>query len=124
MRRGSGVQTSTITLTLHNGGLASSDTISTQLRLPDALHVLTDTLTLSNGSGFIHENRLHWEGELAQDGQATATVALTGTIGLSPQWLPITAVIQDGQTAPIVRTNLLTLHPNQIHFPIFFNAAD
>lgn len=104
-------------LVLANGGLASATAISTTVRLPDALGLLTDTLKISGGTAEIDGRFLSWVGELAVNEAITVSVMMTTPFRTYPLWLPATAVIDDGVTAVTVKDSLLFLIPHQSYFP-------
>ncbi len=90
----------TYTVGLQNVGLAPSQQISTVVSLPNAFHVVTDTLTSSAGNAAVGERRLYWTGDLAVAESVTLTLVVTREMTAVPQWVAATALIDDGVTTP------------------------
>jgi hypothetical protein len=90
----------TYTIGLKNVGLAPSNQISTVVSLPNTFYILTDTLTSTAGNATVGDRRLYWSGDLAVAESITMTLMLTRETTAVPQWVAVTALIDDGVTIP------------------------
>jgi hypothetical protein len=90
----------TYTVGLQNVGLAAANQISTVVSLPNAFHIVTDTLASSAGSAAVGDRQLYWTGDLAVAESVTLTLVLTREMTAVPQWVAATALVDDGVTTP------------------------
>jgi hypothetical protein len=60
-----------------------------------------------------------WTADIPIGQTFTATVMATPLFNSEVRFIPVTAVIEDGQTDPLVRSNALTVSPYQLIFPYF-----
>ena len=108
----------TYTLSLRNHGLAGARSATAEVRLPDELTPITDTLQTSAGLVTLAEQRISWEGHLRPGDAVTVSLSLDYKLLPRILWLPATAVIDDGVTATWLEDSLLTLVPYVSYFPI------
>ncbi len=111
-------RTITYSLILKNTSMAPSENITADLRLPDVLYPLSDTLQTSKGDILFDNHNLIWNGPIDAKELITTTLVLTHT-ALSESWLPATAVIEEPLTDPIILHELRYLPPYQLFLPIF-----
>lgn len=107
----------TYNLRLQNDGLTMTNGISAVVRLPDALYPLTDTLHVSQGKGFLANQRIHWQGDLLPGEAMTVSLHMTTTTAVETTKFSATAVVQDGVTNTQIFHHLLSLRPFTFHLP-------
>ncbi len=112
------------TVGLQNMGLAPSQQISTVVSLPNAFHIVTDTLTSSAGSAAVGDRRLYWSGDLAVAESVTLTLVLTREITAVPQQVAVTALIDDGVTSPAFFIQWEQLPVYTQYFPIVWHVKN
>lgn len=114
--------TITTFLTLRNNGynlnLGSEWPIQVIAHLPEALHPLTETLSVNAGAASLDAVGIHWEGEMAPGEVVTVSLVLTADWGAELRWLPFVVVIDDQVTDPLVRDAVLPLTPYPHYFPL------
>lgn len=92
--------TFTYTVGLQNVGLTAASEISTVVSLPNTFHIVTDTLTSTAGNPSVGDRQLYWQGDLAVDEEVTVTLVLTREATAVPQWVAVTALVDDNITNP------------------------
>lgn len=107
----------TVTAYLENSGDVSG-TISATLHFPLASTSLSNTLTATNGRVIWDTFDVHWVGDLAPGRGVTVSIALTVPFQSMIRWFPITLVINDGQTYPLVRQTLFEWQPIFTYYPL------
>ncbi|MCA9976937.1 MAG: DUF11 domain-containing protein, partial [Anaerolineales bacterium] len=110
-------RTITYTLRLQNQGMITAKEITAVLRLPDSFTPLTSTLSSSAGSVSIVDQRVYWQGDVLVGTAVTISLQVTMTVQTPRWWFAATAVIDDGITAPIVRSQILQLPPYTMYLP-------
>lgn len=108
----------TYTLRLENVGLTAADMVTAVIRLPDPLTPVTPLITLDSGTGFATDNRYHWQGSLAPGAVSTITLAFTHTVKTKTVTVWAEAIIEDHQTAPLIRSFKLLLEPYRAYLPL------
>jgi hypothetical protein len=111
-------QNATVELTLLNEG--SPAPITAGLRFPAEVTPLTSTLKLSSGQAQWAGQHLTWSAWLDHGRAITASIAVTTTLNAAPDWLPFTAVIQDGLTDPVITSSFLEIRPHRSYLPVAF----
>jgi uncharacterized repeat protein (TIGR01451 family) len=109
--------TITYTVTLHNSGLKATNNVSTVVRLPDELALISDTLTANEGTANLAPHRIFWQGDLNPGQTVTVSLVLTRSVMAIDRWLPSTAVIQDGVTNTILQPHFLYLPAYKQYLP-------
>jgi uncharacterized repeat protein (TIGR01451 family) len=99
----------TYTLTITNQGLAPSNPISVNVRLPDDLHFITDTVQATMPGTTIIPGRLLWEGSFSKGEPLQITYGTARTVPPTTKRLISTAVLNDGVTRPLLIQNLIEL---------------
>lgn len=111
----------TFTYTLHlvNNGMAVAEEISAVLRLPNSLYPLTDTLAVGAGTAVLSDTHyLTWTGSLNPGSFITVSLVLTRETTATEEWLLGIVVLDDGETAVLVRSNQIHLMPYRGYFPL------
>lgn len=103
---------------LPNHGTAG--TISATVRLPAPLTPLTGTLASSSGTALLRPGHLTWQGNLAAGELVTFSLVLTSTFSTQPQVLPLTLIVADGVTHPVVQPLWLWVAPYQQFQPLIW----
>ena len=111
-------QNVTLTVRLPNHGTAG--TISATVRLPAPLTPLTGTLASSSGTALLRPGHLTWQGNLAAGELVTFSLVLTSTFSTQPQVLPLTLIVADGVTHPVVQPLWLWVAPYQQFQPLIW----
>ena len=106
------------TLTLHNGHLGGSGLITAVVTLPEFLHPLKGTLNSNYGEVEIDKKKVTWTGSL-EHGESISTSLVVTRSQVFNQWLPVTAIIEDGVTDPVILFDLQHLPPQRLFLPIF-----
>ncbi|MEM7116911.1 MAG: S8 family serine peptidase [Chloroflexota bacterium] len=101
-------------LVVANEGETAVSEAAIQLRLPDHAYPITETLTSSHGIAELKKQRVRWTTDVAPQQMVTASIVLTYTPAVD-LWLPVTAVVEDGITDPIIR-HLQQYLPSYQHF--------
>jgi uncharacterized repeat protein (TIGR01451 family) len=105
-------------LTLRNTGLAAANAITTNMRLPDDLTVLSSTLLATGGTTWADGRRIFWQGSLLPGQSVIIRIIATREDLWEELWLPATAVIQDGVTSTLLKEQILHLSPYKQYLPI------
>ncbi|MCA9954608.1 MAG: hypothetical protein KC434_07805, partial [Anaerolineales bacterium] len=113
----------TYTVELENVGLTAANEISAVVSLPNTFHIVTDTLASSAGTPAVGDRRLYWAGNLDIAESITMTLVLTREVTAVPQWVAITALIDDGLTSPTFFAEWQYLPVYTSYFPIVFHKA-
>ena len=116
--------TFTYTIGLQNVGLAAANQISTVVSLPNTFYIVTDTLTSTAGSAAVGDRRLYWQGDLGRADSVTMTLVLTRETTAVPQWVAVTALVDDGVTNPAFFTQWDYLPVYSRYFPIVLHTND
>lgn len=109
-------RTVTYTLALRNIGLLGAEVVTAVLKLPDSLHLLTNTLRTSGGEVSLVDEDVLWRGEISGGTAVTTTVVLTQAL-LTEAWLPAAAIIEDGLRDPLIFPDLRYAPPVRSFFP-------
>lgn len=105
-------------LTLHNSGLSAAEQISANIRLPNDLTVISDTLLATSGVSWLEGSRVIWQGGLAPGEVAMVRILVRREDVMGELWLPATAVVEDGVTGTLLKEHFLHLSPYKQYFPV------
>ena len=109
-------QTVTWSLVLRNDGAPMAQPISSTWWLPETMEVLTDTLAATAGTAMLEPGIVRWSGPVAEP--VTVTLGTVGQDGAHPRWYGSAALIDDGETRPIVRAFWLGQQPLRFYLPL------
>lgn len=107
----------TVTAVLHNSG-AVSGTVSGTVHLPFQLTPLSTTLTSSAGLAVLDGFDVRWVGGLEPGRGVTISLVLTAPFRAMPRWLPVTLVVNDEFTYPLVRQAVVEWVPFTTYYPL------
>ncbi len=108
----------TYTLQLVNSGLQAADVVTAVLQFSEPITPDLNTLTVSGGIAQWNEDHLDWAGGLAPGETVTITLTLSREISLENHWLPVTAVLHDTVTPPILLYHQLFIPPYAHYLPL------
>jgi uncharacterized repeat protein (TIGR01451 family) len=115
----------TVTLLVHNNGLADAPSASVDNPLPWPLRLITGTLSVDGGgtaSELPWENRVLWEGEVTVAEPVTLTYrAVAPPVLEDPLWVYNAARVDDGLGGAWERGEWLFVEPQRLYMPLFFN---
>jgi len=109
----------TYTVLIDNNGPGAASNVSATIRLPDQLIPVSNTFSVSQGSGQLQGSSILWQGGVVPGDVITVSLVMSREITISPSWLGATAVIDDGISDPIIRNILVHLPPYRFYFPWF-----
>ena len=93
--------------------------VSTTLRLPAGMNVITSSLKTSAGTVTLSEQAVFWQGDAIPIQPVTVTIGMSRTMSVSePEWVTAVAYLPDNVTNPVTLGLLTHLPPYKHYFPI------
>lgn len=107
----------TVELALVNDGFVSAPIIA-QIPFPAQLMPMTGALQFTGGNAAFSNGRVVWDGWVEPGQRISVTAVVTARAAPTTQWLPVTAIIEDYFTEPVIVSSLLEVRARTSFFPL------
>ncbi|GAB4148326.1 MAG: hypothetical protein Fur0021_08040 [Candidatus Promineifilaceae bacterium] len=109
-----------VNLELHAPNMTTAAPITVTLMLPPPLFPLTATLQSNQQQPItVGQQQFMWAGTLSPGAALQMSLMVAPPPGIQPLNLPISVIIEDGITSPIVQEAIIRYQPHQLYQPLW-----